>query len=370
MPMIDLGDERASWTQGRTDNLSAAEVGLTSRHLAYVIYTSGSTGMPKGAMNEHRGVVNRLVWMKGAYGFGEQEVLLQKTPISFDVSVWELFGALISGGRLVMARAGGHKDPRYLSEVVRSAGVTTVHFVPSMLQVFLEHEGAQKCIGLRRVVCSGEALPAALVQRFHGLLRGVELHNLYGPTEAAVDVTAWDASRGDSRPSVPIGRPVANTQIYVLDGLQEPMPIGVPGELYIGGLQVGRGYLNQPELTAERFVADPFSREAGARMYKTGDLGRWLADGTMEYLGRNDSQVKIRGFRIELGEIEARRARHRRSSGSGGGGARGGGRREAVGGVLHGFRRGGCGDATGSTPERDCQSTWCRRRMCAWSNSR
>ena len=185
-----------------------------------------------------------------------------------------------------------------------------MHFVPSMLQIFLEHEDLSNMPSLARVVCSGEALPAALLQRFQERIPHAALHNLYGPTEAAVDVTAWTAAAHFQDSMVPIGRPVWNTQMYILDGHGEPVPMGVTGELYIGGVQVARGYLNRPELTAERFVADPFSSEPGARMYRTGDLARWLADGNIEYLGRNDFQVKIRGFRIELGEIEARLAEH------------------------------------------------------------
>ncbi len=284
---------------------------LSASSLAYVIYTSGSTGQPKGAMNAHRGVVNRLLWMRDAYGIGPGDVVLQKTPFSFDVSVWEFFLPLLSGARLVVARPDGHKDPAYLAGVVRERGVTTLHFVPSMLHAFLEHDGVgADCAGVRRVVCSGEALPASLVEAFRRRLPGVELHNLYGPTEAAVDVTAWDCSAGEIGASVPIGRPVANTRIYVLDGFGQPVPMGVPGEIFIGGVQVGRGYLGREELTAERFLPDPFVREAGARMYKTGDLGRWRADGSVEYLGRNDFQVKLRGFRIELGEIENNLAAH------------------------------------------------------------
>jgi acyl-coenzyme A synthetase/AMP-(fatty) acid ligase len=253
-------------------------------------------------------VVNRLLWMQQAYGLGAGDVVLQKTPFSFDVSVWEFFWPLMTGAQLVMARPHGHKDPGYLAEVIRSAGVTTLHFVPSMLQAFVAHDGSARCTGIRRVVCSGEALPATLVRSFHDRLPGVELHNLYGPTEAAVDVTAWACEPGAVMDTIPIGRPIANTQMYVLDDRMQPVPVGVAGELYIGGIQVARGYLGQPGLTAERFVADPFAGDADARLYRTGDVGRWRTDGAIEYLGRNDHQVKIRGVRIELGEIEARLA--------------------------------------------------------------
>nr|WP_256261391.1 non-ribosomal peptide synthetase [Pseudomonas gingeri] len=278
-------------------------------HLAYVIYTSGSTGQPKGVMNEHRGVVNRLLWMQDEYGLDASDSVLQKTPFSFDVSVWEFFWPLFNGARLVMARPGGHRDPGYLREVIREQNITTLHFVPSMLDLFLAHgEGGDS--GLLRVMCSGEALPGHLVRRFKQQLPEVGLFNLYGPTEAAVDVTAWDcAGPLDETPdNTPIGKPVANTRIYLLDANFQPAPLGVAGELYIGGVQVARGYLNRPELSAERFLDDPFNTAQNARMYRTGDLGRYLQDGTVEYLGRNDDQVKIRGFRIELGEIEARLA--------------------------------------------------------------
>ncbi|MEL5298650.1 amino acid adenylation domain-containing protein [Serratia nevei] len=278
-------------------------------HLAYVIYTSGSTGKPKGAMNEHRGVVNRLVWMQEAYGLTAADTVLQKTPFGFDVSVWEFFWPLIVGARLVMAKPEGHKDPDYLSRAIEQYGVTTLHFVPSMLQSFLaDGQAATRCGQVVRVMCSGEALPAALVAEFYRRLPQAELHNLYGPTEAAVDVTAWHCSREADRVSVPIGRPIANTRIYLLDERGQPVPLGAVGELYIGGVQVARGYLHRPELTAERFLADPFA--PGGRMYRTGDVARYLANGDIEYLGRNDQQVKIRGFRIECGEIEAALATH------------------------------------------------------------
>ncbi|HEX8430621.1 MAG TPA: AMP-binding protein, partial [Longimicrobium sp.] len=200
--------------------------------------------------------------------------------------------------------------PEYLVETIRSAGITTMHFVPSMLQLFLEHSRVESCDGLQRVVCSGEALPASLARQFHEKLPRAELHNLYGPTEAAVDVTWWRSTPEETRGRIPIGAPISNTRLYVLDRAGQPVPMGVAGELHIGGVQVARGYLNRPELTADRFIPDAFSTEPGARLYRTGDLARWLADGTIDYLGRNDHQVKVRGFRIELGEIEARLAEH------------------------------------------------------------
>ena len=275
--------------------------------LAYVIYTSGSTGRPKGAMVPHRGIVNRLLWMQDEYGLTAEDRVLQKTPFSFDVSVWELFWPLMVGARLVFARPEGHKDPSYLVDAIEREGITTLHFVPSMLRVFLEDPEAARCRGLKRVVCSGEALPPALVERFFAHLPAVELHNLYGPTEASVDVTAWPCAAGER--IVPIGRPIANIRMHVLDEHLLPSPVGSPGELHIAGVGLGRGYLDRPELTAEKFIPDPLG-EPGSRLYKTGDLARWLPGGALEYLGRIDHQVKIRGFRIELAEVEAALGRH------------------------------------------------------------
>jgi amino acid adenylation domain-containing protein len=280
-------------------------VGTGPDSLAYVIYTSGSTGRPKGVMNQHRGVVNRLVWMQAHFAIDAEDVVLQKTPFGFDVSVWEFFWPLQQGATLVVARPDGHRDPMYLQEVIERRGVTTLHFVPSMLQQFVETVEAGRCGSLRNVVCSGEALPPALVERFYARFAGpVVLTNLYGPTEAAVDVSCWTCPREDAAGVVPIGRPVWNTQLYVLDASLEPVPVGTPGELYIGGVQVARGYQGRAAMTAERFVPDPFSGERGARLYRTGDQARWRTDGAIEYLGRLDFQVKVRGFRIELGEIE------------------------------------------------------------------
>ncbi|HEU4560861.1 MAG TPA: amino acid adenylation domain-containing protein, partial [Longimicrobium sp.] len=279
--------------------------------LAYVIYTSGSTGRPKGVMNQHQGVVNRLVWMQAHFGIGADDVVLQKTPFGFDVSVWEFFWPLQQGACLVMARPDGHRDPAYLRDIVEREGVTTLHFVPSMLQPFVEGVEAGRCASLRHVVCSGEALPPALVRRFYDRFASpVVLTNLYGPTEAAVDVSCWTCPRDGAEGVVPIGRPVWNTALYVLDTGLRPVPVGTPGELYIGGVQVARGYQGRAAMTAERFVPDPFSVQGGARLYQTGDRARWRADGAIEYLGRLDFQVKVRGFRIELGEIEAVLRRH------------------------------------------------------------
>jgi amino acid adenylation domain-containing protein len=281
--------------------------GIKGEGLAYVLFTSGSTGRPKGAMNTHGALRNRLRWMQAAYPLTADDRVLQKTPIGFDVSVWELIWPLMVGARLVLARPGGHQDPGYLANLIESEGITTVHFVPSMLRVFLEGMEKGRCRSLQRVIVSGEALPLDLQERFFERI-DAELHNLYGPTEAAIDVTAWACRPGDPRP-VPIGRPIANTQIRILDARLRPVPIGVAGELCIGGIGLARGYAGRPDLTAERFVPDPCGRP-GARLYRTGDLARWRPGGELEYLGRLDHQVKIRGVRIEPGEIEEALARH------------------------------------------------------------
>lgn len=306
--VICLDAEWEAVAQESTENLAGA---VRDMNLAYVIYTSGSTGQPKGVMNTHRGIRNRLLWMQDAYQLTEADRVLQKTPFSFDVSVWEFFWPLLSGARLVVARPEGHKDSAYLVKLIAEQQITTIHFVPSMLQVFLEEQKLEACDCLRRVICSGEALSFELQERFFArLAEHVELYNLYGPTEAAIDVTCWTCKRGGERHVVPIGRPIANVQIYLLDSHLQPVPIGVPGELHIGGIGLARGYLNRFDLTAEKFIPNSFGDEPGARLYKTGDLARYLPDGNIEYLGRIDHQVKIRGFRIELGEIETVLAGH------------------------------------------------------------
>ena len=295
----------SDWDQVAKAAAAAPEiVPSTADDLAYMIYTSGSTGQPKGALNRHRGIVNRLLWMQNEYLLHERDVVLQKTPFSFDVSVWEFFWPLLSGAKLVLAKPGGHRDPEYLRTLIRDAGVTVCHFVPSMLRAFLD-ERTNTRTSLRDVMCSGEALPFDLQEAFFAEYPTTRLHNLYGPTEAAVDVTYWECQPGDPRKTVPIGRPVANTQMYVLDARLAPLPVGIPGELFIGGVQVGAGYHQRPDLTNDRFLSDPFDRAQTHKLYRTGDRARWLNDGTIEYLGRLDFQVKVRGFRIEIGEIEA-----------------------------------------------------------------
>ncbi|MEU5868203.1 amino acid adenylation domain-containing protein [Nonomuraea sp. NPDC047529] len=268
---------------------------------AYLIYTSGSTGRPKAVVNTHRGIVNRLAWMQDAFGLTAGDVVMQKTPTSFDVSVWEFFWPLLQGACLVPVRPGGHRDPAHQRDLIKRHAVTTMHFVPSMLALFLEEANIESCTSLRRVVCSGEELPPRMAARFFERLPGVELHNLYGPTEAAVDVS-WHACR-PGETVIPIGRPMPGCRLHVLDEQLEPMPIGVPGQLHIGGVQVARGYAGRPGLTAERFVPDPYGAP-GARLYATGDLARLRADGELEFLGRIDDQVKVHGWRVELGEVE------------------------------------------------------------------
>ncbi|WP_051856245.1 non-ribosomal peptide synthetase [Streptomyces sp. NRRL B-1347] len=280
----------------------------TGRTPAYVIYTSGSTGRPKGVVVEHAAIVNRLVWMQHQYGLDATDRVLQKTPSSFDVSVWEFFWPLISGAAIVVAPPGAHREPALLARLIQDTGVTTTHFVPSMLRAFTDEPAARECASLRRVFSSGEALPADLVEDFQEI-SGAPLHNLYGPTEAAVDVTHWTCPQQDAPRTVPIGRPVWNTQIRVLDAALRPVPPGVTGELYLAGAQLARGYLDRRDLTAERFVADPYG-PPGTRMYRTGDLGSWDAEGSVRYAGRSDHQVKIRGQRVELGEIEAALSAH------------------------------------------------------------
>lgn len=275
---------------------------------AYVIFTSGSTGRPKGVMVPQSAIVNRLLWMQDQYPLASGDRVLQKTPAGFDVSVWEFFWPLQTGAALVIARPEGHKDAAYLADLIRRESVTTVHFVPSMLNAFLLEPTAGLCDSLRQVFSSGEALAVEAQDRFFACLNA-SLHNLYGPTEAAVDVTAWSCRRDHDTAVVPIGRPVWNTQAYVLDTALRPVAPGVPGELYLAGRQLASGYVERPALTAERFVANPF-HGAGERMYRTGDVARWTAGGDLEYLGRTDDQIKIRGLRVELGEIETVLTQH------------------------------------------------------------
>ncbi|MBN2535370.1 MAG: amino acid adenylation domain-containing protein [Spirochaetales bacterium] len=275
--------------------------------LAYVIYTSGSTGKPKGVMIEHNGLMNRLLWMACRYSISEQDVILQKTTFTFDVSVWELFLPFIAGAQLCLARPGGEKDPAYLYSLINDKHITMLHFVPSMLLVFLQSlPGKLEFLSLRLCICSGEALTKQHTDLFFEKIQGVELHNLYGPTEASIDVTSYPVLAHDR--IIPIGKPVANTRLYILSEEKKLLPIGVWGELYISGIQVARGYINNPALTKEKFMDDPFY--PGRKMYRTGDCCRWLQDGNIEFQTRMDNQVKIRGFRVELGEIESNLIKH------------------------------------------------------------
>ncbi|MGW4633609.1 amino acid adenylation domain-containing protein [Nocardia sp. NPDC004415] len=279
---------------------------LLPDNLAYMIFTSGSTGVPKGVGVSHSAIVNRLRWMQHEYPLDGTDAVLQKTSLTFDVSVWELFWPLQVGARLVIVKPDGHRDPAHLARVIAGKCVTVAHFVPSMLDLFVTESGSALAVGLRRVFCSGEALPAATVRDARSVLPHTEIHNLYGPTEAAVDVTFWPCA--EVTDATAIGSPVWNTQVYVLDPNLHPSPPGAVGELYLAGVQLARGYLAKSGLTADRFVANPFT--PGTRMYRTGDLARWklvpadTARGVLEYVGRSDFQVKVRGQRIELGEIE------------------------------------------------------------------
>lgn len=299
-PRLFLDEAQPAWSR---QPATAPAASVSGENLAYVIYTSGSTGRPKGVAVPHKGFLNRIDWMQSAYRLGADDIVLQKTPFSFDVSVWEFFWPLMTGACLVVAQPGDHRDAERLIHTIESNRVTTLHFVPSMLRVFLAHPRAAVCTTIRQVFCSGEALPHDLQERFFEV-SGAQLHNLYGPTEASIDVSHWTCQRNGSEGVVPIGVPIANTSLYVLDAHLAPVPIGVAGELHIGGVGLARGYLKREELTREKFIPDPFGHAPGGRLYKTGDLARFRADGAIEYLGRLDHQVKIRGFRIEIGEIE------------------------------------------------------------------
>jgi amino acid adenylation domain-containing protein len=285
--------------------------GATTDNLVYVIYTSGSTGQPKGVMISHRGICNQLCWRQTAFSLTETDRVLQTISFSFDPSVWQIFWPLSFGAQLIIARPGGHQDSAYLVKLIAQQQITVIALVPSMLRLFLEEKGIETCKCLRHVTCGGEDLPVELIERFFARLNlDNVLHNCYGPTEASIDATFWTCKRGTNQPIAPIGRPIANTRIYILDSDLQPVPVGEPGELHIGSIGLARGYLNRPELTAEKFIPNPFSDESGARLYKTGDLARYLPDGNIEFLGRIDHQVKIRGFRIELEEIEAALSQH------------------------------------------------------------
>jgi amino acid adenylation domain-containing protein len=303
--VIDVSSPEGRATLSRYGIRNSVRNDLHSRHLAYVIHTSGSTGQPKGVMNEHRGVVNRILWMQNEYRLTPADVVLQKTPFSFDVSVWEFIWPLLCGARLVIAEPGSHRDPDALVSLIREKGVTVLHFVPSMLDGMLLHGQWGRCHSVRLVFCSGEALSRETVKAFFASGTRSELHNLYGPTEAAIDVTYWPCTNAAASASVPIGKAIQNIQLYIVDENLKLVPQGATGELLIGGVGVARGYIHRPDLTQERFIPDPFSADVTARLYRTGDLVRRQPGGDIEYIGRMDGQVKINGLRIELGEIEA-----------------------------------------------------------------
>jgi amino acid adenylation domain-containing protein len=308
-PVVDLQRDAESWESELKTDPDWFRVGLAPGHLAYVIYTSGSTGKPKGVMIQHQGVINLLRSMRDMTNVTSADCVLAVTTLAFDIAGLELFLPLVCGARIALADAARSHDPGALVEMMAASGATMAQATPATWRMLLEAGwGGAPWL---KALCGGEALPVELAGRIGK--RVGRLWNVYGPTETTIwsSASPVDASRAkEARASEPIGRPVANTRIYVLDGQGEPAPIGVAGEIYIGGAGVARGYLNRPDLTAERFVADLFADEANARMYKSGDVGRYLADGAIEYLGRNDFQVKVRGFRIELSEIEARLAEH------------------------------------------------------------
>ena len=292
---------------GRSEENPVA--GATAKNLAYILYTSGSTGQPKGVMVEHGGLCNTVNWLTHTLELSAADRCLLKTPITFDAVGRELFPTLLTGGTLVIAESGGHRDSRYLAKMMRSERITIFHCVPSLLQFLVEEPPFDDSLALRAVMCGGEALPAQVVERFQRRSKA-KLYNVYGPTETIIDSTYWLCAEANGQSSSPIGRPIPNARIYILNDALRPLPIGVAGHMHIGGVSLARGYLNRPDLTAEKFIPDPFSAEPGARMYKTGDLARYRPDGNIEFLGRADHQVKIRGFRIELGEIEAALGQH------------------------------------------------------------
>ncbi|MBE8987319.1 amino acid adenylation domain-containing protein [Nostoc sp. LEGE 12450] len=301
----------SNW-QGNIQNSQENPVNETTDHnLIYVIYTSGSTGKPKGVMIPHRGIRNQLYWRQTTFRLTQVDKVLLTISFSFDPSVWQIFWPLCFGGQLIVARPGGHQDTAYLVKVITEQQITVLALVPSILRVLLEEKGIENCSFLRHITCGGEALPGELIERFFAKLDlDNVLYNCYGPTEASIDTTFWTCQRGTNSTIAPIGRPITNAEIHILDDNLQPVPVGESGELHIGGIGLALGYLNRPELTIDKFIFNPFSSEPGARLYKTGDLARYLSDGNIEFLNRIDDQVKIRGFRIELGEIEAILGQH------------------------------------------------------------
>src|SRR5437660_2245334 len=308
-PTAEVCSLDTGWPEIAETPTTNPERRTTVGHLAYVIYTSGSTGTPKGVMVSHTAICNHMYWMQRTFPLTEHDSILQKTPFSFDASVWEFFAPLFTGAKLVMARVGGHADVQYLTATIHQMNITVLQLVPILLSHLLEEPGFWACTSLRQVFSGGEPLSPVTVRTFVEHMHA-DLYNLYGPTETTVDTTIWHCQRQDDETAIPIGRPISNVQTHVLDSQVRPVPIGVAGELYIGGVGVARGYLHRPALTAEKFLPDPFSPQPGARLYRTGDQVRYRLDGTIEFLGRIDQQVKIRGFRIELGEIETVLGQH------------------------------------------------------------
>jgi amino acid adenylation domain-containing protein len=309
VPVVCLDRDAAAIARGDGRRPPAAPRAADG-NLAYVIYTSGSTGQPKGVANTHRGVVNLLGWMQRRFALTPADVIAHKTAYGFDVSVWELFWPLAAGARMAVARPGGQRDRRYLTEWLAAEGVTLCHFVPPVLGFVLDGGGLPACRTLRHVLCGGEPLTRALAERLRESLPAAQLHNMYGPTEASVDATSWAWPSGWEGEAPPIGRPIANMQAHVLDGALEPAPAGVAGELFLGGAGLARGYLSRPGLTAERFLPHPFAAAPGERLYRSGDLARRLPDGDIVFAGRADDQIKLQGHRIELGEIASVLAGH------------------------------------------------------------
>ncbi|MGH9763246.1 MAG: non-ribosomal peptide synthetase, partial [Blastocatellia bacterium] len=289
--------------------------GVGHDNLAYVLYTSGSTGRPKGVAVTHRSICNHMLWIVEDCPLSEDDRVLQKTAFGFDASVWEFFAPLIAGAELVMASPGGHRDPAYMVRAMAEQAITIVQFIPSMLRLVLDESRFEQCGSLKAVYSGGEPLTVDLQEKFQARSRA-ELRNLYGPTEATIDATSWRCDRSVESAAIPIGLPISNAEVYILDDRLQPVPIGVVGELYLAGKCLSRGYVAGPDLTAAVFIPNPFGRERGDRLYRTGDLARFLPSGNVQYAGRNDHQLKIRGFRVEIGEIDAALARHPGFAGS------------------------------------------------------
>ncbi len=297
------------WKQISNESSANFDSKVTLDNLAYVIYTSGSTGLPKGAMITHRSLSNHMLWMKEDFGFDSSDSVLQKTPFSFDASVWEFYLPLLTGGRLIIAKPDGHMDMAYLIETIQKNNISVLQLVPAVLRMLFDEQGIENCESLKTVFCGGEALTFDLTKKLFEKLN-VNLYNLYGPTEATIDAAYFKCEPAFENKVIPIGKPIYNTQIYILDKFLNPVPVGVSGELIIGGVDVARGYLNNPQLTKEKFLDDIFKNTSSGKLYKTGDLAKYGEDGNIEFFGRADHQVKLRGFRIELGEIESKLSQH------------------------------------------------------------